>query len=136
MVFCILWWVTSAFYKCYLVSEELSLFYSLQHISKKMLESVSFRRVRSPHHHHHYPKRNILAITIRWIWWWGSSFRTLGIAIIPRSTPTLGVMFIIIGNEHSNLSSRILEEAVCISYRANTLGKGMNSSIFPPAMSK
>ena len=30
----------------------------------------------------------------------------------------------------------ILDEAVCISYSANTLGERMNPTILPPAMSK
>ena len=30
----------------------------------------------------------------------------------------------------------ILDKAVCISHNANTLGKGMNPSIFPPARGK
>ena len=31
---------------------------------------------------------------------------------------------------------QILDEAVCISHSVITLGKGMNLSIFPPAMDK
>ena len=31
---------------------------------------------------------------------------------------------------------QILDVAYCISYSTNTLGKGMNPIIFPPAMSK
>ena len=31
---------------------------------------------------------------------------------------------------------QILDEADCISYGTNTLGKGMNLTIFPPAMGK
>ena len=31
---------------------------------------------------------------------------------------------------------QILEESVCISYRANTLEKGLNPNILPPAMDK
>ena len=33
-------------------------------------------------------------------------------------------------------SSSNLDEALCISRSSNTFGKGMNSTIFPPAMSK
>ena len=32
--------------------------------------------------------------------------------------------------------SQILDEAVCISYSANTLKKGMNPTIHPPGMDK
>ena len=31
---------------------------------------------------------------------------------------------------------QILDKAVCCSYRTNTLGKGMNSTILPPDMNK
>ena len=31
---------------------------------------------------------------------------------------------------------QILDEAVCISHSANTLGKGMNQTILPPARDK
>ena len=31
---------------------------------------------------------------------------------------------------------KILEKVICISYNANTLGKGMHSSIIPPTMDK
>ena len=31
---------------------------------------------------------------------------------------------------------QILDETVCISHRSNTLGKGMNPIILPPAMGK
>ena len=46
-----------------------------------------------------------------------------------------GVMAIVVGNEHNNTSS-ILGETDCISYSTNTLGKGMNLIILPPAMGK
>ena len=39
-----------------------------------------------------------------------------------------GVMVIVVGNGH--------DETDCISHSANTLGKGMNPIILPPAMSK
>ena len=45
------------------------------------------------------------------------------------------VMVIVVGNGHCDLSSN-LGEAVCISHSANSLGKGMNPSILPPAMGK
>ena len=41
--------------------------------------------------------------------------------------------------EHDILSSnpvQTLDEAVCISHRASTLGKGINPTILPPAMGK
>ena len=43
-----------------------------------------------------------------------------------------GVMVIIMGNGHGE----ILDEIDCISYRTNTLGKGTNLFILPPAMGK
>ena len=46
-----------------------------------------------------------------------------------------GVMVIVIGNGHGNTSSD-LDEADYISHSTNTLGKGMNSIILPPAMGK
>ena len=39
-----------------------------------------------------------------------------------------GVMVIIVGNGH--------DETDCISHSTNTLGKGMNPIILPPAMGK
>ena len=44
-------------------------------------------------------------------------------------------MVTVIGNGHSNPSSN-LDEAVCISYGANTPGKGMSPTILLPTMSK
>ena len=46
-----------------------------------------------------------------------------------------GVMIIVAGNEHGDTSS-ILDETDCISHSTNTLGKGMNPVILPPAMGK
>ena len=46
-----------------------------------------------------------------------------------------GVMVIVVGNGHGNTSSN-LDEADCISQSTNTLGKGMNPIILPPAMGK
>ena len=43
-----------------------------------------------------------------------------------------GVMVMIIGNEHSELSSN----PVCISHRANILEKGMHPTILPSALGK
>ena len=45
-----------------------------------------------------------------------------------------GVMVIIVGNGHGDTSSN--PEADCISHSTNTLGKGMNPIILPPAMGK
>ena len=47
----------------------------------------------------------------------------------------MGVMVIVVGNGHSDTSSN-LDETDCISYSTNTLGKGMNPIILPPAMGK
>ena len=44
-------------------------------------------------------------------------------------------MFIVMGNEHGDTSSN-LDEIDCISHSTNTLGKGMNPIIPPPAMGK
>ena len=46
-----------------------------------------------------------------------------------------GVMVIVAGNEHGDTSSN-LDETDCISHSTNTLGKGMNQIILPPAMGK
>ena len=48
---------------------------------------------------------------------------------------TRGVMVIVVGNGHGDTSS-ILDETDCISHSTNTLGKGMNPIILPPAMGK
>ena len=47
----------------------------------------------------------------------------------------LHVIFIM---DHSNMTIRvqILDETDCISHSTNTLGKGMNPIILPPAMGK
>ena len=46
-----------------------------------------------------------------------------------------GVMVIVVGIGHDDTSS-ILDETDCISHSTNTLGKGMNPIILPPAMGK
>ena len=46
-----------------------------------------------------------------------------------------GVMVIVVGNGHGDTSS-ILDETDCISPSTNTLGKGINPIILPPAMGK
>ena len=43
-----------------------------------------------------------------------------------------GVMVIVIGNGHSSNPG----QTDCISHNTNTLGKGMNPIILPPAMGK
>ena len=43
------------------------------------------------------------------------------------------VMVIVVGNGHSD-TVQILGETDCISHSTNTLGKGMNPIILPPAM--
>ena len=48
---------------------------------------------------------------------------------------TRGVMVIVLGNGHGD-TSQILDKANCISHNTNTLGKGMNPIILPPAMGK
>ena len=45
-----------------------------------------------------------------------------------------GVMVIFVGNGHGNTSSNPGRD--CISHSADTLGKGMNPIILPPAMGK
>ena len=45
-----------------------------------------------------------------------------------------GVMVIVVGNEHGDMSSNPGRD--CISRSTNTLGKGMNPIILPPAMGK
>ena len=45
-----------------------------------------------------------------------------------------GVMVIVLGNGHVDTSSNPGRD--CISHCTNTLGKGMNLIIFPPAMGK
>ena len=44
-----------------------------------------------------------------------------------------GVMVIVVGNEHGDTSSNP-GRIDCISHSTNTLGKGMNPIILPPAM--
>ena len=46
-----------------------------------------------------------------------------------------GVMVIIVGNGHGDTSSNP-GETDCISHSTNTLGKGMNPIILPPAIGK
>ena len=46
-----------------------------------------------------------------------------------------GVMVIIVGNGQAT-RVQILDESDCISHSTNTLGKGMNPIILPPAMGK
>ena len=46
-----------------------------------------------------------------------------------------GVMVIIVGNGHGDTSSNP-GQANCTSHSTNTLGKGMNPIILPPAMGK
>ncbi len=48
---------------------------------------------------------------------------------------TFDVMVTVIGNGHGNLSSTP-NMAVCFSYTANTVGRDMNPTIFPPSMGK
>ena len=43
-------------------------------------------------------------------------------------------MVIVLGNGHGNMSSNPGRD--CISHSTNTLGKGMNPIILPPAMGK
>ena len=47
-----------------------------------------------------------------------------------------GVMVIVVGNGHTATRVQILDETDCISLSTNTLGKGMNPIILPPAMGK
>ena len=44
-------------------------------------------------------------------------------------------VIVIVGNGLGNLNTN-LDKAVCISYSANTLRKGINPTILPPVMSK
>ena len=46
-----------------------------------------------------------------------------------------GVMVIVVGNGHGHTGSN-LDETDCLSHSTNTLGKGMNPIILPPAMGK
>ena len=46
-----------------------------------------------------------------------------------------GVMVIIIGND-TVIQVHIPDQASCVSHSTNTLGKGMNPIILPPAMGK
>ena len=45
-------------------------------------------------------------------------------------------MVIVVGNGHGDTRVQILDETDCISHSTNTLGKGMNPIILPPAMGK
>ena len=44
-------------------------------------------------------------------------------------------MVIVVGNGHGDTSPNLYETS-CISHSTNTLGKGMNPIILPPAMGK
>ena len=46
-----------------------------------------------------------------------------------------GVMVIVVGKDTA-IRVQILDETDCISQSTNTLGKGMNPIILPPAMGK
>ena len=61
----------------------------------------------------------------------------INIAIYLSIYPESGCseMVIAVGNGHGEPSSN-LDEAVCISYKTNTFGKGMNSVILPSVMGK
>ena len=48
---------------------------------------------------------------------------------------SLGVIVIVVGNGYGNTCSNP-DETDCISHSTNTLGKGMNPIIIPPAMGK
>ena len=52
-----------------------------------------------------------------------------------RARDVRGVMVITVGNGYSD-PNFMLEEAVCISHSANTLGEGMNPPILLPAMGR
>ena len=45
-------------------------------------------------------------------------------------------MVIVVGIGHGETRVLILDETDCISHSTNTLGKGMNPIILPPAMGK
>ena len=45
-------------------------------------------------------------------------------------------MVIVLGNGHTRQQVQILAKTDCISHSTNTLGKGMNPIILPPAMGK
>ena len=47
-----------------------------------------------------------------------------------------GVVVIVVGNGHGDTSSNPGRGLNCISHSTNTLGKGMNPIILPPAMGK
>ena len=54
---------------------------------------------------------------------------------MPLNRGARGVMVIVVRNGHGDMSSN-LYETDCISHSTNTLGKGMNPIILPPAMGK
>ena len=55
-------------------------------------------------------------------------------SVFPIKSNICGVMVIVIGNRHEDTSSNPGWD--CISHSTNTLGKGMNPIILPPAMGK
>ena len=59
------------------------------------------------------------------------------ICIVLSSSGVLGrgVMVIVVGKDTAT-RAQILNETDCISYSTNTLGKGMNPIILPPAVGK
>ena len=56
--------------------------------------------------------------------------------ILVQTSGVSSVMVIVVGNSYGDASSKFLDGTVCISYCANTFGKGVNPTILPPAMGK
>ena len=68
-------------------------------------------------------------------WVWGELRYCNHSSVYPNLGGVLSVMVIIVGNGHDD-TIKILDEADCISHSTNTLGKGMNPIILPPAMGR
>ena len=47
-----------------------------------------------------------------------------------------GVIIIVVGNEHGDNEFKSWTRLIAFSHSTNTLGKGMNPIILPPAMGK
>ena len=67
--------------------------------------------------------------------WYNLQIKKHYINWYPGKRGARGVMVIVVGNGHGDTSSNT-GHTDCISHSTNTLGKGMNPIILPPAMGK
>ena len=67
-------------------------------------------------------------------WTAGHKKREVCVTYVLTDGGARGVIVIVVGNSATRV--QILDLTDCISHSANTLGKGMNPIILPPAMGK